>query len=282
MIGIRERPVAADMDQDGVDDLGLWVPDRVGVTDADQSEWYFLISDGDSLLARLSPPDDPLDSWPVIDFTPHPFGPDLYARFGDEFAVPVVGNFDPPTVLLNLDVEDVEWTNGDNALDVNNDDSVSPLDALFILNDLNLRGARPLASRGHDEPYLDVNADRHVSPLDALLVVNELNRLNVVRSLTRAPVAARSVVSLAGAALADQVFVGNDNPLLSQSDDQPSVSFGSSTLPPPPSKLLLPPTDETAHDRDILIDELTSQFDQSHALDESDLLMEIVMNRLAL
>ena len=27
-IGVRERPVAADMDQDGIDDLGLWVPDR--------------------------------------------------------------------------------------------------------------------------------------------------------------------------------------------------------------------------------------------------------------
>ena len=34
-IGVRERPVAADMDQDGVDDLGLWVPDREGVTDRD-------------------------------------------------------------------------------------------------------------------------------------------------------------------------------------------------------------------------------------------------------
>ena len=31
-IGIRERPIAADMDQDGYDDLGLWVPDRGGIT----------------------------------------------------------------------------------------------------------------------------------------------------------------------------------------------------------------------------------------------------------
>ena len=54
-IGVRERPVSADMDQDGFDDIGLWVPDREGVTDRDRSEWYFLISDGRSLLRRISP-----------------------------------------------------------------------------------------------------------------------------------------------------------------------------------------------------------------------------------
>ena len=31
-IGVREEPVIADMDQDGYDDFGLWVPDRSGVT----------------------------------------------------------------------------------------------------------------------------------------------------------------------------------------------------------------------------------------------------------
>ena len=29
--GNPELPVAADMDQDGIDDIGLWVPDRAGV-----------------------------------------------------------------------------------------------------------------------------------------------------------------------------------------------------------------------------------------------------------
>ena len=74
-IGVRERPVAADLNQDGVDDLGLWVPNRQGVTPHSAAEWYFLVSSGRSLLRRLSPQDDPINSWPTIDFTPRPFGP---------------------------------------------------------------------------------------------------------------------------------------------------------------------------------------------------------------
>ncbi len=37
----------------------------------------------------------------LIPFTPEPFGHDLFARFGDEFALPVVGNFDPPGELAS-------------------------------------------------------------------------------------------------------------------------------------------------------------------------------------
>ena len=43
-IGLREKPVAADMDQDGIDDIGLWVPDRAGVAPVENGEWYFLVS----------------------------------------------------------------------------------------------------------------------------------------------------------------------------------------------------------------------------------------------
>jgi hypothetical protein len=188
-IGVRERPVAADMNQDGFDDLGLWVPDRTGVTDRDQSEWYFLISEDEPLIDRFSPPDDPIDSRPVIDFTPRPFGPDLYARFGDEFALPIVGNFDPPTLRLNLN-DDRRWTNPENALDVNQDGDVSPLDALLVVNHLNQSGARALAEADRGTDLIDVNGDRYVSPLDALLVVNELNRINYLKSLVGQPLTA--------------------------------------------------------------------------------------------
>jgi hypothetical protein len=203
-IGVRERPVAADMNQDGFDDFGLWVPDREGVTDRDQSEWYFLISDGESLIERFSPPDDPVDSRPVIDFTPRPFGSDMFARFGDEFALPIVGNFDPPTLPLERRGQ-LAWTNQDNVLDVNDDDAVSPLDALLVLNELNQSGARELAARGSAKSYLDVNTDGFVSPVDALLVLNELNRINFVSTLSR-PVAARPSSLVASALLADEAF----------------------------------------------------------------------------
>ena len=32
------------MDQDGIADVGLWVPDRSGSTDGTTGEWYFLLS----------------------------------------------------------------------------------------------------------------------------------------------------------------------------------------------------------------------------------------------
>jgi hypothetical protein len=85
--GVLERPVAADMNRDGVDDVGLWVPGRSHSLPEAASEWYFLVSDilsGEEAFG-LAPP-----------FTPLPFGNDIFAQFGDEFALPLVGNFDPP------------------------------------------------------------------------------------------------------------------------------------------------------------------------------------------
>ena len=91
-IGVRERPVAADMDGDGIDDLGLWVPDRSGATPWEAGEWYFLLSDDLDETKRILGQVNTLDH----PFSPHPLGDDLFAQFGDEFAVPIVGNFDPP------------------------------------------------------------------------------------------------------------------------------------------------------------------------------------------
>lgn len=96
-IGVRERPVAADMNADGYADLGLWVPDRPGMTPGEACEWYFLMSGplvpggpNQSILVRP----DVLSGTPQ--FKPIPLGNDLFAQFGDEFAAPLVGNFDPP------------------------------------------------------------------------------------------------------------------------------------------------------------------------------------------
>ena len=113
-IGVRERPVAADMDGDGIDDIGLWVPDRSGATPREIAEWYFLVSDGRSILDRFGA--DPLDPGTnVIDFTPVPFGRDVFAQFGDEFGVPVVGNFDPPVAGDGDEGDDPEAMNLDSA-----------------------------------------------------------------------------------------------------------------------------------------------------------------------
>ncbi|NQT12701.1 MAG: hypothetical protein HQ582_08130 [Planctomycetes bacterium] len=101
-IGVRERPVSADMDGDGIDDVGLWVPDRGAMTPEEAGEWYFLISNDVDAAARSPGTIDTLNHA----FTPSPFGHDLFAQFGDEFAIPVIGNFDPPVTAGTEDPND--------------------------------------------------------------------------------------------------------------------------------------------------------------------------------
>ncbi len=77
------------------------------------------------------------------------------------------------------------WHNSLNALDVNHDAMVSPLDALTIVNDLLANGAHavpaqsvsPLAAMSGSSTnisFLDVNGDNLVSPLDLINVINAL------------------------------------------------------------------------------------------------------------
>ncbi|MHB8863168.1 MAG: Ig-like domain-containing protein [Pirellulaceae bacterium] len=63
-------------------------------------------------------------------------------------------------------------------VDVTRDWTLSPRDALVVINELNARGSRQLdPSNANDLELLsiDTNADNTVSPLDALLVINSLN-----------------------------------------------------------------------------------------------------------
>ncbi len=67
--------------------------------------------------------------------------------------------------------------------DVNADYSVTPLDALIIINELNASGPRQLGVGGtpgatgeqSSSPLIDVDGDGYLNPLDALLVINHLN-----------------------------------------------------------------------------------------------------------
>jgi subtilisin-like proprotein convertase family protein len=96
--GVLDRPVAADMDQDGIDDIGLWVPRNSANPPRVIAEWYFRVSNAPVLNARSSH----YGTVHYLDhgFSPVPFGADLYAEFGDELAMPVVGNFDPPVAAV--------------------------------------------------------------------------------------------------------------------------------------------------------------------------------------
>ena len=87
--GVLERPFAADFNLDGIDDVGLKVPSQEGDTPADVSEWYFLISEQNAVSpGTVGALDHP--------FSPAPLGDDLFAQFGSNMGLALVGNFDPP------------------------------------------------------------------------------------------------------------------------------------------------------------------------------------------
>jgi hypothetical protein len=171
----NNRPVSADMDQDGNDDLGLFVPNRAGVSPDEDAEWYILVSGGAPIVNRIHA--DPIDGVPVIDFKPVPFGNDLYIQYGDQFGLPILGNFDPPVTPPGGSTSvDFPSHNSRNPLDVNNDGFVTPIDALQVINEINSHGSHALDSSGfHTAPFIDTDRDNVVSPHDALLVINWLN-----------------------------------------------------------------------------------------------------------
>jgi len=74
-----------------------------------------------------------------------------------------------------------DWQNSVNRLDVNSSGLVEPLDALVVINNINVDGIRILPTKPADYsgPMLDVNGDGSISPLDALMVINALNRVEV-------------------------------------------------------------------------------------------------------
>ena len=75
----------------------------------------------------------------------------------------------------NLMAGDVSpWHNDIVAQDVNADGRLTPLDALLVVNDLNVNGSRKISSQGIGH-FIDVNNDGNVTAIDSLMVINALN-----------------------------------------------------------------------------------------------------------
>ncbi len=88
----------------------------------------------------------------------------------------VVSNSATSDIDFGFDSNTSQWQNPVNRHDVNRDNEVSPIDALLIINELNLRGSRSLTGTNFiPPPFIDVNGDSSVSPIDVLLVINFMN-----------------------------------------------------------------------------------------------------------
>jgi len=103
--GVRERPVAADMNGDGYDDIGLWVPDGSALVPTELGEWFFFLSNSAAATSVLSRVVADPTAGNLLTFRPSPLGDDLYFQFGNSFALPVVGNFDPPSTPITTTVK---------------------------------------------------------------------------------------------------------------------------------------------------------------------------------
>ncbi|SMP75586.1 Dockerin type I repeat-containing protein [Neorhodopirellula lusitana] len=215
--GYTDKPVAGDFNLDGVDDIGIWVKHRSGVQPLDTGEYFFWISDFHNAAVP-----DPTSPTPAIasdlpsdyftPFSPSPLGNDLSMQWGDEFALPIFGNFDPP---VGVTAADTSLTNPNNAYDVNNDGNVTALDALIVINAINEGNTEvgPLSRASGEEAsavkFVDVNGDLNVSPLDALQVINELNRL-ASSSEPLSVAADTQVTAPQWSSAVDSVFAGDD------------------------------------------------------------------------
>ncbi len=87
--GTQDRPLAADLDQDGIDDIGLWLPGAASVP----AKFRFLVSNDPDGTRRVVGNINTLNHA----FLQAPSGKDIYIEFGGEGSRPIVGNFGPPT-----------------------------------------------------------------------------------------------------------------------------------------------------------------------------------------
>jgi Dockerin type I domain/Bacterial pre-peptidase C-terminal domain len=119
--------------------------------------------------------------------------------------------------MITITDSDLTWHNANVPTDVNDDNRVSPIDALLVINYLNANGSGGLPS-GSPPPYLDVSGDNQITPLDALLVINYLNQFGSGEgeaSYTDTPV--DSPAALVDSAFAVYELMGFDDSISTES-----------------------------------------------------------------
>jgi hypothetical protein len=114
----------------------------------------------------------------------------IFGDLGLRVPVSQVVYVSTPQITVVGAAGEAEFTNPDNPLDVNNDGYVSPMDALFVMNFLNMHGPvdlKDLFSIGAEGEaathyYLDTNGDGIISPADVLPIINHLNAVSRLES----------------------------------------------------------------------------------------------------
>jgi serine protease len=112
----------------------------------------------------------------TITFAPDPF---FQGQAGFDYVVSDGALTDEAHVSIDIKPT-FKWHNLRNALDVDGSQSVSPIDAVLIINLLNATGGTSLENllggdAGAPTAYYDVSPDNYVTPLDAVMVINYLN-----------------------------------------------------------------------------------------------------------
>jgi len=102
----------------------------------------------------------------------HAFDPIVATIAGGEL---VGQSTDSGLLVLPARVVDSPWHNTAIAEDVSGDGTVSAVDALQVINDINANDTRWLTFQESLTSWVDVNNDGRVSALDALVVINRLN-----------------------------------------------------------------------------------------------------------
>ena len=144
--GVGGIPVAADIDGDGITDIGLYEPRTSGVnTPTQTSEWYFSISNDPANANGQRPVATSANTANTLNhpFSPTPLGNDVFAQFGDQTALPIVANLDPPVAAVAAPTVSAIGT------------VLGPLDVTASVQGQGWYSFSPLRSR-HDDRFRDL------------------------------------------------------------------------------------------------------------------------------
>jgi serine protease len=121
------------------------------------------------------------------------------------------------------------WHNRRSPYDVNDDNQVSPIDALSVINALNTVGPGSLEFRqwtSGERMYLDVVADNFLAPIDALTVINYLNATGQGASAGSPSSASGTAAASSDGGRVQATFLlpGKDQPPLAASHRPPATA----------------------------------------------------------